>query len=64
MPLQKKTLIVAAIVIIAIVVILAYFLMPKAPAKILWASTQLCPTKERAFVERENCCRHSRRRQA
>ncbi len=53
MPLQKKTLIIAAVVIIAIIAILAYVFMPKGPTKILWASTQLCPTKERAFVERE-----------
>ncbi|HDI74886.1 MAG TPA: carbohydrate ABC transporter substrate-binding protein, partial [Thermoprotei archaeon] len=54
MPLGKKTLIiVAAIVIIAIIAAYYYFFILTKPAKILWASTQLCPTKERAFVEGE-----------
>jgi len=54
MPIGKKTLIIAAvIIIIAAIVAYYYFFVLLKPTKILWASTQLCPTAERAFVERE-----------
>ena len=54
MPLEKKTLIIAAaVIIIAVIVAYYYFFVLLKPTKILWASTQLCPTAERAFVERE-----------
>ncbi len=53
MPVSKKVLIsIVVIVIIAIAAFLVYwfYLRPR-PVKLIWASTQLCPAKERAFVE-------------
>ncbi|RLE90928.1 MAG: carbohydrate ABC transporter substrate-binding protein, partial [Thermoprotei archaeon] len=51
-PLNKKLL---AVIIVAVIVVvgLAYyfFLMPKGPQEIVFASTQLAPSAERAFVE-------------
>jgi len=51
MPVSKKLLAAVAVVIIVVIIGAAYLLMPKPPAKIIWASTQLNPPAERAFVE-------------
>ena len=48
----SKTIFVIAVVVILIVAVAAYFLLkPPAPKEIIWTSTQLNPSAERAFVE-------------
>ena len=53
MPISKKILVLALVIVILIVGVAAFFFLQQQaqPAKIVWASTQLNPPKERAFVE-------------
>jgi len=47
-----KTVAIIAAIVIIVVILAAYFLFFAAkPAKVIWASTQLVPAKEKAFVE-------------
>ncbi|MCD6458063.1 MAG: carbohydrate ABC transporter substrate-binding protein [Thermoproteales archaeon] len=53
MPISKKILVLALVIVILIVGVAAFFFLQQQaqPAKIVWASTQLNPPKERTFVE-------------
>ncbi|HDD26383.1 MAG TPA: extracellular solute-binding protein [Acidilobales archaeon] len=51
---KVHAVIIAVVIIIIVGGIAAYFLTrPPAPTKIIWASTQLCPPEEQAFVKDE-----------
>jgi len=48
----SKRILIGVVIAIVVIGVVAYLFWPKPPAKIIWASTQLNPPKERAFAEK------------